>query len=116
MTVVWIVFFSILLVSFITGICITVIEEKKSSSFVVLDKYVLPDRIQLVQALSTKVTEDNLECTVRMARVQLDDDEDVEVLNLEKTLIMKPVEVEILENTMYFDKPIILSDFDEEII
>ncbi len=59
-----------------------------------LDKYVLPDRIQLVQSLSTKVTEDNLECTVRMARVQLDDDE--------------AVGVEILENTMCFDKPILL--------
>lgn len=114
MTVVWIVFFTILFVSFITGIIITVIEEKKTSSFVVLDTKLLPDKIKLVQANTTIVSEDNLEKTIKMSKIQLE--EDVEVLSLEKTLIMKPVEVENLENTMYFDKPILVSDFDEEII
>ena len=116
MTVVWIVFFAILFVSFITGIIITVIEEKKTSSFVVLDTKLLPDKIKLVQSKTTMVTEDSLEKTIRMSKIQLEDDEDVEVLSLEKTLIMKPVEVEMLENTMYFDKPILVNDFDEEII
>ena len=114
MTVVLIVFFSILLVSFITGIIITVIEEKKTSFFVVLDTRLLPDKIKLVQSKTTMVTEDNLEKTIRMSKIQLD--EDVEILSLEKTLVMRPVEVESLENTMYFDKPILINDFDEEII
>lgn len=127
MTVVWIVFFSILLVSFITGICITVIEEKKTSSFVVLDKYVLPDRISLIQAMPTVVSEqESLELTMRMNKVTLEDDidteiledyqEDIEVLSLEKTVIMKAIEVENLEKTMYFDTPILSPDCDEEII
>ena len=114
MTVVWIVFFAILIVSFITGIIITVIEEKKTSSFVVLDTRLLPDKIKLVQSKTTMVTEDNLEKTIRMSKIQLE--EDVEILSLEKTLVMRPVEVENLENTMYFDKPILITDFDEEII
>ena len=127
MTVVWIVFFSILLVSFITGICITVIEEKKTSSFVVLDKYVLPDRISLIQAMPTIVSEqESLELTMKMNKVTLEDDidteiledyqEDIEVLSLEKTVIMKAIEVENLEKTMYFDTPILSPDCDEEII
>lgn len=127
MTVVWIVFFSILLVSFITGICITVIEEKKTSSFVVLDKYVLPDRISLIQAMPTVVSEqESLELTMKMNKVTLEDDtdteiledyqEDIEVLSLEKTVIMKAIEVENLEKTMYFDTPILSPDCDEEII
>lgn len=127
MTVVWIVFFSILLVSFITGICITVIEEKKTSSFVVLDKYVLPDRISLIQAMPTVVSEqESLELTMKMNKVILEDDtdteiledyqEDIEVLSLEKTVIMKAIEVENLEKTMYFDTPILSPDCDEEII
>ena len=127
MTVVWIVFFSILLVSFITGICITVIEEKKTSSFVVLDKYVLPDRISLIQAMPTVVSEqESLELTMKMNKVTLEDDidteiledyqEDIEVLSLEKTIIMKAIEVENLEKTMYFDTPILSPDCDEEII
>ncbi|MBO5121126.1 MAG: hypothetical protein J6C28_05535 [Bacilli bacterium] len=114
MTVVWIVFFAILIVSFITGIIITVIEEKKTSSFVVLDTKLLPDRIKLVQSKTTMVTEDNLEKTIKMSKIQLE--EDVEALSLEKTLVMRPVEVETLENTMYFDKPILVTEFDEEII
>lgn len=114
MTVVWIVFVAILIVSFITGIIITVIEEKKTSSFVVLDTRLLPDKIKLVESKTTMVTEDNLEKTIKMSKIQLD--ADVEVLSLEKTLVMRPVEVENLENTMYFDKPILTTDFDEEII
>jgi hypothetical protein len=114
MTVVWIVFFAILIVSFITGIIITVIEEKKTSSFVVIDTKLLPDKIKLVESKTTVVTEDNLEKTIKMSKIQLD--ADVEVLSLEKTLVMRPVEVENLENTMYFDKPILTTDFDEEII
>lgn len=114
MTVVWIVFVAILIVSFITGIIITVIEEKKTSSFVVLDTRLLPDKIKLVESKTTMVTEDNLEKTIRMSKIQLE--EDVEILSLEKTLVMRPVEVENLENTMYFDKPILTTDFDEEII
>ena len=42
--------------------------------------------------------------------------EETEILSLEKTLIMNAIEVENLENTMYFDKPILVTDFDEEII
>ena len=114
MTVVWIVFVAILIVSFITGIIITVIEEKKTSSFVVLDTRLLPDKIKLVESKTTMVTEDNLEKTIKMSKIQLE--EDVEILSLEKTLVMRPVEVENLENTMYFDKPILTTDFDEEII
>ena len=114
MTVVWIVFVAILIVSFITGIIITVIEEKKTSSFVVIDTKLLPDKIKLVESKTTVVTEDNLEKTIKMSKIQLD--ADVEVLSLEKTLVMRPVEVENLENTMYFDKPILTTDFDEEII
>lgn len=114
MTVVLIVFFSILVVSFITGIIITVYEEKKTNSFVVLDLNVLPEKIKLVQSTSTEVTEDSLERTIRMSNIQLE--EDVEILSLEKTLVMRPVEVEMLENTMYFDKPILITDYDEEII
>lgn len=116
MIVVWSVFFAILLVSFITGIVITVIEEKKTSSFVVLDCNRLPSKIKLVRSTTTLVSEDKLERTIKMSKIQLEEDEDVEILSLEKTLIMKPVEVENLENTMYFDKPILVTDFDEEII
>lgn len=117
MTVVWIIFFSILVISFITGICITVIEERKTSSFVVLDKYVLPEKIKLIQAKTTKVSEDeSLELTMKMNKIVLDEQEDIEVLSLEKTVIMKAIEVETLENTMYFDSPILASDYDEEII
>lgn len=114
MTVVLIVFFSILIVSFITGIIITVYEEKKINSFVVLDLNVLPEKIKLVKSNSTEVSEDSLERTIKMSKIQLE--EDVEVLSLEKTLVMRPVEVEMLENTMYFDKPILITDYDEEII
>lgn len=114
MTVVLIVFFSILVVSFITGIIITVYEEKKTNSFVVLDLNILPEKIKLVQSNSTEVTEDSLERTMKMSKIQLE--EDVEILSLEKTLVMRPVEVEMLENTMYFDKPILITDYDEEII
>ena len=106
MTVVLIVFFSILIVSFITGIIITVYEEKKTNSFVVLDLNVLPEKIKLVKSNSTEVSEDSLERTIKMSKIQLE--EDVEVLSLEKTLVMRPVEVEMLENTMYFDKPILI--------
>lgn len=126
MTVVWIVFFSILLVSFITGICITVIEEKKTSSFVVLDKYVLPDRISIVQAMPTVVSEqESLELTTKMSKVTLEDEiieniedcaEDIEVLSLEKTVIMKAIEVENLEKTMCFETPILIPEYDDEII
>lgn len=94
MTVVLIVFFGILVVSFITGIIITVCEEKKLNKITVLEVQQVPIEIEKV-----------------------DNREDVEVLSLEKTLIMKPIEVSNLENTMFFDKPILLEDYeDEEII
>ena len=115
MTVVLIVFFSILIVSFITGIIITVYEEKKTNSFVVLDLNILPEKIKLVQSNSTEVSEDKLERTIRMSKIQLEED-DIEVLSLEKTLIMKPIEVLNLEKTMFFDKPILLEDYEEEVI
>lgn len=114
MTVVLIVFFSILVVSFITGIIITVYEEKKMNSFVLLDLNVLPEKIKLVKSNSTEVNEESLERTINMSKIQT---EEVEVLSLEKTLIMKPVEVSNLEKTMYFDEPIIIGIFeDEEVI
>lgn len=113
MTVVLIVFFSILVVSFITGIIITVYEEKKSNSFTVLDINLLPEKIKLVQSNSTEVSEDSLERTIKMSKIQLEE-EDIEVLSLEKTLIMKPIEVLNLEKTMFFDKPILLEDYDDE--
>ena len=120
MTVVLIVFFSILLVSFITGIIITVIEEKKSSSFVILDKFVLPERIQLVQTNSLVTDQESLEKTMRMNKVDSEDyeeyHEETEILSLEKTLIMNAIEVENLENTMYFETPILTTDYDDEII
>lgn len=99
MTVVLIVFFCILLVSFITGIIITVYEEKKTNGIVVLEEHQVPAEIEKI-------------------KIEAQEDEDaVEVLNLEKTLIMKPVEVLNLEKTMFFDKPILLEDYeDEEII
>ena len=115
MTVVLIVFFSILIVSFITGIIITVYEEKKTNSFVVLDLNILPEKIKLVQSNSTEVSEDKLERTIRMSKIKLEED-DIEVLSLEKTLIMKPIEVLNLEKTMFFDKPILLEDYEEEVI
>ena len=120
MTVVLIVFFSILLVSFITGIIITVIEEKKSSSFVILDKFVLPEKIQLVQTKSLVTDQESLEKTMRMNKVDSEDyeeyHEETEILSLEKTLIMNAIEVEKLENTMYFETPILITDYDEDII
>ena len=122
MIVVWIVFFIILLVSFITGICITVVEEKKTNSFVVLDKYVLPNKMQLIKS-GTVMSKTGLDITRKMNAVTLDvsieepdiivpeyDDENV---ILEKTIKMKKVEVEKLGETMFFDGPILMPEYDE---
>ena len=122
MIVVWIVFFIILLVSFITGICITVVEEKKTNSFVVLDKHVLPNKMQLIKS-GTVMSKTGLDIKRKMNAVTLDvsieepdiivpeyDDENV---ILEKTIKMKKVEVEKLGETMFFDGPILMPEYDE---
>ena len=114
MIVVWIVFFAILIVSFITGIIITFIEEKKTSSFVVLDRKLLPDKIKLVQTKIAIINDEKLEYTNNVSKIY--SNENVEQLSLEKRLVMKPVDVKNLENTINYDTPILINEFDEEII
>lgn len=113
MTVVLIVVFSILAFSFITGVVITVYEEKKINSFDVFDFNALSQKNKLVQPNSADFTEVCLGCTIKMTKIQREEDE-VELLGLKKTLIMKPIETLNLEKTLFFDKPILLEAYEDE--
>ena len=83
-------------------------------------KFILPEKIQLVQAKTALVSqEESLELTMKMNKIILDDMEythkDSEVFNLEKTEITKVVEEEIVEDNVYYESPILVP-FDDEII